>query len=36
MMMKWFTISAGTGTMKLARIIHQSSVRPGKRSCEMA
>ena len=36
MMMKWFTISAVTGTMKLARIVHHSTSRPGKRSCDIA
>ena len=30
MTMKWVTISAGIGTMKLARIIHQKKRRPGK------
>ena len=34
--MKWLTISAGIGTMKLARIIHQKKRRPGKSSCEIA
>ena len=33
---KWVTIKAWIGTMKLARIIHQSSLRPGKLSCEIA
>ena len=28
--MKWVTISAWIGTMKLARIIHQKSRRPGE------
>ena len=36
MTMKWVTISAGIGTMKLARIIHQKKRRPGKLSCEIA
>ncbi len=36
MTMKWVTISAGIGTMKLARIIHQKKRRPGKFSCEIA
>ena len=31
-----FTISAVPGIMKLARMIHQSSIRPGKRSWLMA
>ena len=34
--MKWLTISAEIGTMKLARIIHQKNRRPGKSSCEIA
>ncbi len=32
--MKWVTISAGTGTMKLARIIHQKKRRPGNRAAK--
>ena len=35
-MMKWLTISAGTGTMKLARIVHHNTRRPGKFNCEIA
>ncbi len=35
-MMKWLTISAGTGIMKLARIVHHSKRRPGNCSCEIA
>ena len=34
--MKCVTISAGIGTMKLARIIHQNKRRPGNSSCEIA
>ena len=34
--MKWVTISPVMGTMKLARIIHQKSRRPGKSSWEIA
>ena len=29
-------MSAGIGTMKLARIIHQKKRRPGNSSCEIA
>ncbi|MOA64248.1 hypothetical protein D3C78_1902390 [compost metagenome] len=34
--MKWLTISAVSGTMKLARIRYHSTVRPGNRNCDRA